>query len=311
MAPADGNEGRPAMRAETLLAALCGGMLVTGIVLTVREILWPPATSATPPARLIALAGRIWRGHGRTPAEQRRHRFMLGSGIVAGAAGWLFTGLPVLGLIIAVAVPGIPWLLAAGSAERRAIARVEAVGEWTRRLRDVAGTGAGLQAAVVSAATTAPPTIAEEARILAARLQAGWNGREALLAFTEDINDPVCDQIVAALLLHLKDRGDKLGAVLSSIAEASAKEVSMRKEADAERASARFSIRFMTGFSVLAIVIASFSGDYMDPYRSGTGQVVMLLLVSAFVGLLAWVRAMSRPATVPRLLAPVGRGVAR
>src|SRR5690606_41908199 len=92
---------------------------------------------------------------------------------VAGAAAWLATGLPVLGLVCAAAVPGVPWLLAGGAVERRAIARVEAVGDWTRRLRDVAGTGAGLQAAIVSSATTAPQPIAEQVRLLAARLPAG------------------------------------------------------------------------------------------------------------------------------------------
>lgn len=295
------------MTATTMLAALCGAMLAAGMILTVREMIAPPATSARPPARLITAAARFWRGRGRTAAEQRRHQLSLVSSVVAGATVWLITGLPVVGLVFAAAMTGVPWLLAAGAAERRAIARVEAVGEWTRRLRDVAGIGAGLQAAIMSAATTAPPAIADEVRMLAARLQAGWNGREALLAFAGDIDDPVCDQIVAALLLHLKDRGDKLGAVLSSIADAASKEVSMRKEADAERASARFSIRFMTGFSILAVVVASFSGDYMDPYRTGYGQVIMLLLVATFVGLLAWVRAMSRPATVPRLLGPASR----
>ena len=64
----------------------------------------------------------------------------------------------------------------------------------------------------------------------------------------------------------------------------------MRKETDAERASARFSIRFMTGFSLLAVLVAAFSGDYMDPYRSEVGQVVMLVLAATFVGLLGWVR---------------------
>lgn len=299
------------MTAHTVVAAACGAALTAGILLAIREIVWPPVTTGRPPGRFVRAAARLWRGRGRTVAEQRRYRIVLAVSVVAGAAAWLLSGLPVLGVVTAAAVPGVPWLLAAGAAERRAIARVEAVGEWTRRLRDIAGTGAGLQAAIVSSAATAPAAIAEEVRLLAARLQAGWNSREALLAFANEIDDAVCDQVVAALLLHLKDRGDKLGAVLSSIADATAKEVGMRKEADAERASARFSIRFMTGFSLLAVVVAAFSGDYMDPYRTGVGQVVMLVLTAAFIGLLGWVRAMSRPEAVPRLLDHGAREVDR
>lgn len=287
-----------------LLAALCGAVLAAGVVLLVRERFAPPRAAARPPARVRTSARLLWYGRGRTTAEQRRHRVAVLSSAAAGAAGWLVTGLPVLGMVCAAAVPGVPWLLAAGTLERRSIARIEAVGEWTRRLRDVAGTGAGLQAAIVSSAATAPYPVSEQVRRLAARLQAGWQADAALRALADEIDDAVCDQIVAALLLHLKDRGDKLGAVLSSIADAAAKEVGMRKEADAERASARFSIRFMTGFSVLVVMVAAFSGDYMRPYATGAGQVVMALLAAMFVGLLLWVRAMTRPVPAPRLLNP-------
>ncbi|HEY8451672.1 MAG: type II secretion system F family protein [Micromonosporaceae bacterium] len=287
-----------------VLAALCGAALTAGALLLARELVAPPPRAGRPPGRWRAVARLLWRGPGRTAADHRRHRLVLAASVVAGAAAWLATGLPVLGLVCAAAVPGVPWLLAGGAAERRAIARVEAVGDWTRRLRDVAGTGAGLQAAIVSSAATAPPPIADEVRRLAARLQAGWHATTALRIFADEIDDAVGDQVVAALLLHLRDRGDKLGAVLSSIADAAAKEVGMRKEADAERASARFSIRFMTGFSVLVVAVAAFSGDYMRPYGTGPGQVVMAVLTASFVGLLLWVRAMTRPVRPPRLLNP-------
>jgi Flp pilus assembly protein TadB len=305
--------------AVLVLAALSGAALSGGLVLAVRAVTARAGPPAGPPAWLVAVATRLWRGHGRTRADQTRYRIAAGAALLAGGLTWLASGLPVLGLVVAAAVPGVPWLLAGGRAEKRAIARVEAIGEWTRRLRDVAGTGAGLQSAILSAAITAPPAIEEQARTLAARLQAGANGRQALLGFADEIDDSVCDQIVAALLLHIRDRGDQLGAVLGAIADATAKEVRMRKEADAERASARLSIRFMVGFTILVVVAAAFSGEYMTPYATPAGQLLMALLAGLFVGLLVWVRSMSRPARMPRLLgppatatgAPPGRAVAR
>jgi len=305
MARAVADQGGYAMTSLSLVAAACGATLTAGLVLAVWAFVAPPRPAGAPPSWLHETAILLWRGRGRTPAERRRHQVVLVCVAVVAALGWLLIGLPILGLLLGLAVPGVPWLLAAGGAEKRAIARVEAVGEWTRRLRDVAGTGAGLQAAIVSSAVTAPAAIEEPIRLLAARLQAGWNGREALLSFADEIGDPVCDQIVAALLLHLRDRGDKLGAVLTSIADATAKEVSMRKEADAERASARFSIRFMVGFTIAAVLVAAFSGDYMQPYTTLRGQAVMAVLTGTFVALLVWVRSMSRPLPVPRLF---GRG---
>lgn len=305
MAAATAYPDGAAMTPERVLAALSGALLVSGLILGVRAFVSPPPRRPTgPPRWLTRAAQRALRGGGRSRAEQRRYQIMLVVSLLAGAVTWLASGLPVLGLVVGAAVPGVPWLLAGGQAERRAIARVEAIGEWTRRLRDVAGTGAGLQAAIVSAAGTAPPAIAEQAGMLAARLQAGWNGRQALLAFADEIDDSVCDQIVAALLLHLRDRGEKLGAVLSALSDAAAKEVSMRKEADAERASARLSIRFMVAFTVLVVVVAAFSGDYMAPYATTGGQALMAILAILFVLLLVWVRVMTRPARLPRLLSP-------
>ncbi|HEY8472092.1 MAG TPA: type II secretion system F family protein [Natronosporangium sp.] len=298
------------MNSVTILAAAAGAILVTGLVVGVMAFR-PAPGPARPPGWLVTVGNRLLRGGGRTVADQRRYQLVAGASIVAGAGAWLLTGLPVLGLIAAATVPGVPWLLAGGRAERRAIERVEAIGEWTRRLRDVAGAGAGLQSAIISAATTAPPAIENQARLLAARLQAGWHGPDALRAFADEIDDSVCDQIVAALLLHLRDRGERLGAVLTAISEAAAKEVRMRKEADAERASARFSIRFMVWLSVAVVVVASLSGDYMAPYGTPAGQVLMLILAGIFVALLLWVRAMTRPARAPRLLGPPERGATR
>lgn len=293
----------------TILAALFGAVLVAGLILGARALTAPADAPTGPPRWLAAVAGRVWRGRGRNRSEQRRYQIALLASVLSGAVTWLVSGLPVLGLLVAAAVPGVPWLLAGGRAEKRAIARVEAIGEWTRRLRDVAGTGAGLQSAIISAAATAPPAIEEQAQSLAVRLQAGWSGRQALLHFAQEIDDSICDQIVAALLLHLRDRGDRLGSVLTAISDATSKEVRMRKEADAERASARLSIRFMVAFTVVVVVVAAFSGEYMAPYSSFGGQLLMAVLASVFVALLVWVRAMSRPARMPRLLGPPGQGV--
>src|SRR5690606_8289386 len=132
-------------------------------------------------------------------------------------------------------------------------------------------------------------------------LQAGWHGREALRRFADAIGDPVGDQIVAALPLHLRDRGDRLGAVLSSIAEATAKQVRMRKEADAERASARLSIRFMAGFTGATVAAASSGGARLRPRTTLRGRGARAARPGTFGAQLVGGRAMRRPAPVPRL----------
>lgn len=288
-----------------VLGAASGTILAGGLVWLAFAFTRPTTRPAAPPAGPVArLAARVWNGGKRNAADRRRYRTLAAATLGVGVVVWLVSGLPVLGLVAASAVPGVPWLLAAGTAERRAIARVEAIADWTRRLRDVASVGTGLQSAIITSAEIAPAPIAGPVRAMAARLQAGAHGPHVLRRFADDIADPACDQVVATLLLHMADRGERLGTVLSAIARDTAKEVAMRKEADAERASARFSIRFMAGFAIVVVVAATVAGDYMRPYSSGVGQVVMATFAAAFVATLYWVRALTRPSPGPRMLRP-------
>ncbi|GHJ10785.1 hypothetical protein TPA0907_51520 [Micromonospora humidisoli] len=284
-----------------LLAVVSGAACVGGIVLAVVALFG--TTKPTRPARSSTTGlRRLWLGSGTNRRDQRAHQMTLGAAAVAGALAFLLTGLPVVGLIVAVAVPGVPWLFAVGRAEERAITRIEAVGEWTRRLKDVSNTGQGLQQAIVTTIATVPEEIQEEVRLLAARLQAGWTARSALLAFADEIGDPVCDQVVAALILHLTDRGERLGDVLGSIASAASAEVATRREVEAKRTQPRFAVRFLTGMTLAVLAYGLVNTEYVRPYGTLFGQVLMAVLAAAFIALLAWVRAMSQPPPPPRFL---------
>lgn len=284
-----------------LIAGLGGALVVGGVVLGVFALIGT-AGPPRPTSSTVLWWRRIWNGEGLSAPDRRIRRALLLGSLAAGVLGWLFTRMPIAGVLAALAVPGVPWLFTVGNSEQRAIARIEAVGEWSRRLKDISGTGVGLQQAIVSSTATAPATIAAEIGTLAARLQAGWNGRIALLRFADEIADPVCDQVVAALILHLSDRGEHLGDVLGSIASAAAAEVATRREVEAKRTQPRFAVRFLTGLTLLVLVYGASRPDYMAPYGTTTGQLVMAGLGGAFIALLAWVRAMSLPPRAPRFL---------
>jgi hypothetical protein len=284
-----------------LIAGVGGALVVAGVALGVFALIGT-ARPARPTSSTAAWWGRVWNGTGLSAPERRIRRVLLVGSLTAGVLGWLFTRMPIAGLLAALAVPGVPWLFTVGNSEKRAILRIEAVGEWSRRLKDISGTGVGLQQAIVSSTATAPATIAAEVGTLAARLQAGWNGRIALLMFADEIADPVCDQVVAALILHLSDRGEHLGDVLNSIASAAAAEVATRREVEAKRTQPRFAVRFLTGLTLVVLVYGATRPDYMRPYATPTGQLVMAGLGGVFILLLVWVRAMSLPPRPPRFL---------
>ena len=58
----------------------------------------------------------------------------------------------------------------------------------------------------------------------------------------------------------------------------------------------------MVIFTIVAVTVAALSGDYMAPYGTPGGQALMAILASIFIGLLVWVRSMSRADRAPRLL---------
>lgn len=282
-----------------LVAVLSGAACMAGLLLAIVAIV---GTRRPPGPGPGARRGLSRLGFGTTARERRFHQLLLVGAVFAGAFGFLLTGLPVVGLLVAVAVPGTPWLFSVGRAEQQAIARIEAVGEWTRRLKDISATGQGLQAAITGTVATAPEEIQEEVRLLAARLQAGWLARPALLAFADEIADPVCDQVVAALILHLTDRGERLGDVLGSIAAAASAEVATRREIEAKRTQPRFAVRFLTGMTLAVLAYGLLNTDYIRPYGTPSGQLVMAVLGVSFIVLLAWVRAMSQPQRPARFL---------
>ena len=284
-----------------LLAALagllaCGGVALglVGVVGTTR----PPRPSSAAARRLR----KWWSGTGRRTGQQRARQVTLLTAAGAGALTWLLTGWPVAGLIVALAIPGIPWLVMAGDAEKRAIARLGAVEAWTRRLAAIVERGIGLQAAIVATAAVAPPLIGREVRDLAARLQAGGDAQTVLRQFADDIGDYTCDQVVVPLMLQVSDRSEGLAAVLTDISRSIAAEIEMRSTTNAKRAGPRFAVRFLTGMTVALLAYGVINPTYLAPYGTLLGQLVLAFLAALYVALMIWVRNLSLPSTLPRLL---------
>jgi Flp pilus assembly protein TadB len=284
------------------IAAL-GAVLSLGAVLLLILALSGTRREPGPPGDVQRWLRRTVLGQGRSLVERRRHHALLASAAAGGAVAWLLTGLPVLGLLVLVAVPGLPWLLSVGRTEREAIVGVEAIGDWARRLKDLAATGVGLQQAIVASATGAPAALAGPVRDLTVDLQAGVAPRTALADFADELNDPAADRVVAALMLHMADRGDRLGGILGSLATASAAQAATRREVDAKRARARVTVRFLVGFTTVVLLYGVVRPEYMRPYTTPVGQVLMAALAAAFIAVLLWVRRMTQPARTARLLA--------
>jgi len=288
------------------IALLAAVLSLTGVVVGLVGVIGttrPPR----PPSALRRRVAAWWTGSGRTPMQRRGRQVLLLVALGTAVATWLLTGWPVGGLLAGLAVPGIPWLFLSGVAERRAIDRLAAVESWTRRVADIVVNGLGLQAAIVATASTAPAVIEDQVRGLAAGLQAGQPAEDALRRFADEINDYACDQVVAPLILHVNDRGEGLATVLSDISRSLAAEIEMRRTINAKRAGPRFAVRFMTGMTVAVILVGVLNPQYLVPYQTVLGQIILAVLSAIYIALMVWVRQLSLPVPRARLLAPMSK----
>lgn len=275
-----------------LLPALAGALVVAGTIgvgvgLRPAPISSPRRGKTLRPSRL----GNI----------SFRSRALLVVALGGGLAAWLVTGWILAVLLVPIAAIGLPALLSAPPEAAR-ILRLEAMEEWTRALAGVLTVGVGLEQALVATLRSTPAPIAGEVTRLVARLRARWTTEDALRAFADELDDSTGDLVAANLILGARRRGAGLASVLEALAESVAADVRARRQVEADRAKPRSTARWVTLISASALVLLAVSGSYVEPYRSPLGQVVLLVLLAAYVATLVWMRQMAIGRPLPRFL---------
>jgi Flp pilus assembly protein TadB len=217
--------------------------------------------------------------------------------VVVGVA----TGWPVAAPIAAAAAYGLPKLL-----DRTAVVsieKLEAIATWTEMLQGTLAASAGLTQAIVATAPVSPAPIRASAGRLSARLNAGTHPRDALLLFADELGDPSVDRVVCALVLAVSARAQRLGDLLSALADSTREEVALRLRIETSRSSVRSGVRTVVVFSVaFAAGLTLLAHAYLEPFGSDAGQAVLCVVGLLYgVGLAAMV-ALSRPPAPVRLL---------
>lgn len=276
-----------------LTVIVLGATLGLGLVAVVAGLLPTPPS----PPRPKKAARRF--------AVSRRARLMLLAGLGGGVLAWQITGWVLALVVVPVAVLGLPALLS-GSDVQSQIAKLEAMAEWTRSLAGVLTVGIGLEQALAISLRSAPAPIEPEVRRLTSRLRARWRTEDALRAFADELNDATGDLIAMNLVLAARKRGTGLASVLEALAESVEEDVRARRQIEADRAKPRATARWVTAISVTVFVLLSLTSSYNTSYRSPIGQVVLVVLLSAYVATLVWLKKMAAGKPWPRLLTPDG-----
>lgn len=224
--------------------------------------------------------------------------------VVVGLAVGAVTGWPVAGLAAGVSVVAVPRVLQRRDT-RSAIARLEALATWTRRIADILGSGAnGLESAITTSARTAPEPLANAVQALASRIPA-YGLEPALRGFADDLHDPAADEIVMALILRSRAGGRGLLDVLADQANTLTATVAARREIDAERDKPRATIRAMLWITAAVIGGALiFGGNYLSPLNTLLGQLVLATACAISATGIWWMHTLCRPPRHNRLLTP-------
>jgi hypothetical protein len=216
-------------------------------------------------------------------------------GAAVGFVVWLLTGWPVLGVLVAVAL-GIGSKLFGAKGERKEwIAKTQAIAAWTEMLRDTMAAADGVEEAIEATVPIAPAAIRSEVAMLDARRRSEQPLSDALAAFGSDVDHPSCDLVVASLSAAAQGEGSDFVAVLTRLSSMTRDEVRMRLRVESSRAKLHTSsMIILTVIGAAMLLLLLIGRDFLEPYGSVTGQLVLLVAAGMLTGGLALLNKMSQ-----------------
>lgn len=276
--------GLPDEAMLTSLAVILGGAAIGGGIALLASALTRRPDRPVDSRSASARAEETLRGLG--------HRLPVA--IVVGVVALVVTRWPVAAVAAGALVIAWPALMGGARAERRAAERLEALAMWTESLRDTIAGAVGLEQAIIATSRAAPAPIATELQTLSERLRVRMPLTQALHRLADELDDASADLLVAALLLNSRLRGPGLRQVLTSLSESARAELEMRGRVMASRSATRRSVQIVVGVTVLFVLgLVLFNPEYVAPYRSPLGQVVLLIVIAFFAAGFLWLRRLS------------------
>ncbi len=223
--------------------------------------------------------------------------------LAGGVAAAAVTGWVVGGLLAAMAVYGLPRILGPDRDHTRQVARTQAIAVWAEQLRDTLAAAAGLEQAILTTAPAAPPAIHDEIGLLAARVRQRDRLPAALRALADDLDDPVADLVIGALILASEHQARQLAGLLGQLAATARAQVDMLGRVEVGRARMRTTVRVVVLTSLLfagGLVVGNRA--FLAPYDTAAGQLVLLLVGAIFTAGFVWLQRLSKMTAPGRFL---------
>ena len=242
------------------------------------------------PRREDATPGR--NGGGRLDFQRSSVKIALG--VLVGLVILVVTRWVVLALALGFLVALWDKIFGGVQSERKAINRLDGLAAWTEALRDTIAGAVGLEQAIPATAVNAAPTVRPALNLLVDRLRVREPLPSALLKFSDDLDDSSADLIVAALILNSRLRGPGLRDVLGALAESAREELDLRRRVEGSRRSTRRSVQLVVLITLaVPALLVLFNQDYVAPYATVEGQMVLTVIIGLFGLGVVWLRKLA------------------
>jgi Flp pilus assembly protein TadB len=274
------------MTTTAALFGLLGAGLAAGILLIWLGLRGRPTHESAAPS--------WWHTWWAEHHDRKLASWLVGAAAVGLAVGAV-TGWVVGAILAALAVVSLPEILGSNTDHERNLKRIEAIASWTEMLRDTLVAAAGLEQALLATARACPKAIRKEIIELAVRLERGERLAPSLRHLADQLHDPTADLVISALVLAAEHQARQLAALLGELAGEAREQASMRMRVDAGRASTRTSVRFIVITTLsFAIGLMLLGSDYLAPYDSAFGQIMLLFVGALFAAAFWWLARIAR-----------------
>ncbi|GAW48035.1 MULTISPECIES: type II secretion system F family protein [unclassified Nocardioides] len=279
----------------TMFTGLLLGLALGGSLLLLVAALW-----GWRPTRRLSRTGHAEILFG--PQARRR----LGIALAVGLVVAVLTRWPVAaGASIAVIYL---WPTMFGGARDAAshIERLEGLAVWTESLRDSIAGSIGLEEAIGHSIHAAPSVIQPPLQRLMSQIRSRNLLPAALAGFADEFSDAAADKVVAALILNSKLRGPGLVATLTALADSAREEIDSARRMEEKRKVLRRTATIIVVFTAcLGGTLTLFSREYVAPYNSPLGQMMLAIVLCTLGAGLMWIRAAANITPPERFLVGV------
>ena len=284
----------------TALAVLTGVLFVAAVLLLVSGLTPVEVTDQPKPRRRTA--GELWAHYSRRPAGRagRRRDLMLVGSSAVGLLLFALTGWLLLIPLAPLTALALPKLL--GSPPANDLHLLEALDRWVRTIATTLPVGRDVIDSVRVSLGSAPPLLADDLAVLVDELNSRVPAADALTRLADRLDNPESDAVIASLILATRRSGVGLSTSLNQLADNIQDRLRALREVERERDLPRSRVRQITAIACAMVATAAFLGDYLRPYGSPVGQIVLAFLVGAFVLCLWQMHRMTIPRRRQRIL---------